>query len=133
MNQTAVNASAGFIGSIITYAFGGWNELLIFLLIAIGIDYGTGITAAIKEGNLNSEVGWWGLMKKILMVVAVFFAHRADIALELNVLMNGALYAFIANESISIIENYGRLGLPLPKQFKDMIAVLKNREDGRNG
>jgi len=127
--QHFLNLIAGAAGLVVTYAFGGWNELLSFFLIVIVIDYGTGMAASIKEKKgLNSEVGFWGLIKKVLMITAVFLAHRADIALNLDVLMYGAVYAFITNELISIVENYGRLGLPLPNAFKNLISILKSKE-----
>lgn len=132
--QYFFNSVVGAIGLIVSYAFGGWNELLSFFLIAIVIDYITGIGASIKEKQgLSSEVGFWGLIKKTLMIMAVFLAHRADIALNLDVLMYGALYAFIANEVVSIVENYGRLGLPLPNAFKNLITILKGKEDKTGG
>lgn len=128
MNQVEVTWFAGVTGATFSYFFGGWNGLLELFLLAIIVDYITGIAASFKEGTgLNSEVGWWGLMKKSLMIIAIGFAHRADIALGLDILMYGTLYAFLANELISIVENYGRLGLPLPDQFKKMIDILKNR------
>jgi len=126
--QTLVASATGILGSILTYAFGGWSELLSFFLLAIAIDYATGVAAAIKEkSGLSSDTGFWGLLKKALMIMAVFMAHRADIALEMNILMYGTLYAFLLNEIISIAENCGRLGVPLPQAFKNMITVLQGR------
>lgn len=128
MNQTAVNFSAGILGAFITYAFGGWNELLSFFLLAIAIDYATGIVASLKEKKgLSSEVGFWGLAKKGFMLLVVILAHRLDVLMQTDFVMDGAIYFYLANELISITENYGRIGLPLPKQVKKMIAILKDR------
>jgi len=126
--QTAATAGTGLIGLILTYSFGGWSELLGFFLLAIVIDYATGVGASVKEGQgLNSETGFWGLIKKALMILVIVLAHRADVALELEVLMYGTLYAFLLNEILSIAENCGRLGVPLPQAFKGIITVLKSR------
>ncbi|TCZ70982.1 holin [Paenibacillus albiflavus] len=127
--QPIFNSFVGAIGLLATYAFGGWSELLSFFLIVMVIDYGTGIAASIKEKKgLSSEVGFWGLIKKILMIIIVFLSHRADVALNLDIVMYGVIYAFLANELISIVENYGRLGLPLPNTFKNLITILKDKE-----
>ncbi|GGG55362.1 phage holin family protein [Paenibacillus radicis (ex Gao et al. 2016)] len=116
-------------GSIITFAFGGWVESLTVLVVAMGIDYISGILASIKEGRgLNSLFGAWGLAKKGLMLLVILLAHRVDILLDLhNATMGAATYFYIANELISITENYGRLGLPLPDRIRKIIEVLKDK------
>jgi toxin secretion/phage lysis holin len=135
VKQTVFNASAGVLGMIATYAFGGWTELLGFLLLAVVVDYATGVAAAIKEGALESSVGFWGITRKLLMFVVIMLAHRLDLLLDTNVIMIGAVYFYLANELVSITENYGRLGLPLPAQVKRIIAVLRDRGgyDDANG
>ncbi len=128
MNQTAFNFSAGVLGAVVTYAFGGWSELLGFFLLAIAIDYATGIVASLKEKKgLSSDIGFWGLLKKGFMLLVILLAHRLDVLMGTDVIMVGAIYFYLANELISITENYGRMGLPLPDQVKKMIAVLKDR------
>ena len=117
-----------FAGSAGTYFFGGWSELISFFLIAIAIDYVTGMLASIKEGHgLSSSVGSWGLAKKGLMLLVVILAHRLDILMGTDVIMIGAIYFYLANELISVTENYGRLGLPLPNKIKDIIAIFKQK------
>ncbi|MDD9266035.1 holin family protein [Paenibacillus sp. GCM10023248] len=127
----ALTTSTGVIGAILTYAYGGWSELLSLFFIAMVVDYITGIGASIKEEKgLSSKVGFLGIFKKFLMAVVVVLAHRMDILLGTNVLMTGAIYFYLANELISITENYGRLGLPMPPKLKEMIQVLKAKGDG---
>lgn len=109
IQQFSVNASLGLVGAIINFAFGGWSEALTFLLVLITFDYITGLAASIKNGEgLNSQIGFWGLCKKALMI--------------------GGIYFFIANELISVTENAGRMNLPIPPQLKKIIAVLKEKE-----
>ncbi|WP_139992431.1 phage holin family protein [Paenibacillus paridis] len=120
---------SGLLGLVITFAFGSWVESLTLLVVAMGIDYVTGVTASLKEGKgLNSAFGAWGLARKGLMLLVILLAHRIDILLELpNVTMGAAIYFYIANELISITENYGRMGLPLPDRVRKMIEVLKDK------
>ncbi|MDQ8736300.1 phage holin family protein [Paenibacillus sp. LHD-38] len=117
------------MGSILTFAFGSWQESLTLLVVAMGIDYVSGVAAAIKEGKgLNSVIGSWGLTRKGLSLLVILLAHRIDILLETNnVTMGAAIYFYLANELISITENYGRLGFPLPEQLRKIIAVLKEK------
>ncbi|SIQ93955.1 phage holin family protein [Paenibacillus macquariensis] len=117
-----------FLGSAGTYLLGGWSELISFFLLAILIDYVTGLAASIKEGNgLSSKVGFWGIAKKGLMILVVILAHRLDVLMGTDVIMIGSIYFYLANELISVTENYGRLGLPLPNKIKEIIAVLKQK------
>lgn len=128
--QVLVNTGAGFIGAIVSYAYGGWSEALSFLLLVIAIDIVTGMYASIKEGHgLSSTIGSSGLAKKGLMLLVILLAHRMDVLMETNVVMTGAVYFYIANELVSIVENYGRIGLPLPERVKSIIAILKGRAD----
>jgi toxin secretion/phage lysis holin len=128
LKQHLFNLGTSLLGTATAFAFGRWGDLLSFFLLAIAVDYVSGIAASLKEGNgLSSEVGFWGLLKKFLMIVVVFVAHRMDLLLGSDVLMVGAIYFYLANELISVTENYGRLGLPLPDQVKRVIAVLKDR------
>lgn len=119
----------GILGAIITFAFGSWVESLTVLLVAMGMDYVSGVAASIKEGKgLSSSLGAWGLARKGLMLLVILLAHRVDILLETNnITMGAAIYFYIANELISITENYGRIGLPLPEKIRKLIAVLKEK------
>lgn len=131
MSQTTINFIAGGIGGFVSYAYGGWSGVLELLLICIALDYLTGFAAAWKEKKLNSEIGFWGLIKKVLMLLAVMLGHRADMALGLNdVIMTGMVFAFLANELLSIAENYGRLGLPMSEHIRPILDVLKKKGGG---
>ncbi|MFD0697800.1 holin family protein [Paenibacillus sp. GCM10027628] len=128
MNQIGLNFAIAFLGTLLTYAFGGWNELLSLFILAIVIEYFTSIAVSIKESKcLNSQVGFWGLMRKGFMLLVIMLAHRADLLFNIDLMMTGALYFYLANEFISITENYGRMGLPLPNQIKQIIQVLRSK------
>lgn len=131
MNQIDFNLISATLGALATYAFGGWNELIGLFLMAILVDYVTGIAASMKEQRgLNSQVGFWGLARKGLMLLIIMLAHRMDILMGIDLMMTGAIYFYLANEFISITENYGRLGLPLPVFLKQMIQVLRSKGEG---
>ena len=130
MKQITLNSGIAVVGSFLTYLFGGWSELLAFLLFVIAADYVTGIFASIIEKKgLSSAIGYKGIIKKFGIIIIVALAHQLDGLLEMEVLMTGAIYFFLANELISITENYGRMNLPLPPQIKNIIKVLKDKND----
>lgn len=118
----------GVTGSIVSYAFGGWSGVLELLLIFFAVDYITGCAASIKTGKgLRSKVGMWGILKKGLMLLLVFLGHKIDTAMQMNFVMNATIYFWLANELISITENYGRLGFKVPGVFKKVITVLQEK------
>ncbi|WP_407671550.1 phage holin family protein [Paenibacillus guangzhouensis] len=129
LNQIALNTMTGIVGSVVTFAFGEWSQLLTFFLVAITIDYITGIAASLLEGQgLNSNTGFWGIARKVFMLFIIMLGHQMDLLLGTEIIMSGAIYFYLANELISITENYGRLGLPLPQKIRDMIQILKQRD-----
>lgn len=131
MNQIIINLISATLGAVATYTFGKWSELIDLFLMAILVDYVTGIAASMKEQQgLSSQIGFWGLARKGLMLLVIMLTHRLDILLDTDLLMTGAIYFYLANEFISITENYGRLGLPLPIFLKQMIQVLRSKGEG---
>ncbi|WP_397376169.1 holin family protein [Paenibacillus sp. sptzw28] len=130
MQQLMVCSVTALMGSLITFAYGLWSESLSLLLVAMGVDYLTGIAAALKEKRgLNSAIGSWGLAKKGIMLLVILLAHRIDVLLEVeNSAMGGAIYFYLANEFISITENLGRIGVPIPDRLRQLIEVLKNKK-----
>jgi len=130
MKLALLSSISGLLGAFITFAFGGWSQLLTILMLAVGIDYVSGVLAAIKSGKgLCSSVGFWGLARKGLMLLVILLAHHVDVLLGLqNVTMSAAIYFYLTNELISIAENYSRIGLPMPAVFSKIIKVLKEKE-----
>lgn len=126
----AVSTFTAISGAIVTFAFGGWDQLLSLLAIAMAIDYITGLAAAVRTGTgLNSNIGFWGLARKGLMLTVVLLAHRIDLIMGTDIIKGGAIYFYLVNELISITENYARIGLPLPNKLRQAIAVLKKQEE----
>lgn len=126
--QLQAGLISAFFGAAVSFSFGLWSESLTFLVVLMAIDYFTGVIAAIRSGSgLNSNIGFWGLFKKSLILLVMIIAHRLDILLGVEVIMGAAVYFYIANELLSIIENYGRIGLPLPNRLKKIVEVLRDR------
>lgn len=125
----SVSTFAAISGAFMTFAFGGWDQLLSLLAVAMAVDYITGLAAAVRTGKgLNSNVGFWGLARKGLMLTVILLAHRIDMLMGTDVIKGGAIYFYLVNELISITENYARIGLPLPDKLRQAIAVLKKQE-----
>lgn len=102
--------------------------MLHFMLICMAIDYLSGCAASIIEGKgLSSSVGFKGIMKKCFMIFSLWLAHYADIAVGVDWIMIGTIWFWIANELVSLAENYARMDLPFPEQLKKVIAIVKDR------
>ena len=128
----------GTVGSAIANLFGGWTEDLTTLLMFMGIDYVMGLAIAAfwkksgksKSGALNSISAWQGLIRKGCSLLVVLVGYRLDIAVGTNYIKTAVIIAFIANEAISIVENLGIMGIPLPSAITKAIDVLKNKSEG---
>ena len=130
----------GMLGSIITGAFGGWDGAFITLLIFMSIDYVSGLAVALvfrkspktKSGGGSSSVGWKGLCRKGMILLIVLVAYRLDLVLGTEYIRNTAIIGFIANETISITENAGLMGVPLPNVITKAIDILNDETGGDN-
>lgn len=126
----------GAIGSTIAYAFGGWDASVITLLIFMGIDYITGIIVAgvfhkstkSTSGALESRAGWKGLIKKAVTLLFVVIAVRLDALVGTTYIRDAVCIAFITNELLSIVENAGLMGIPIPEIITKAIDLLKSKE-----
>ena len=132
----------GVVGSALASLFGGWTAGMITLLIFMAVDYITGLSCAgvfkssakSKSGGLESRAGWKGLCRKGVTILVVLVAYRLDLLIGTNYIRDAVVIAFCANELISIVENCGLMGLPLPKPITKAIDILRNKseKDGDN-
>ena len=128
----------GIVGSYISQLFGGWSMDLQTLLLFMVVDYVSGLILAgvfkksekTKSGALSSNVGFKGLCKKIGILFCVLIAYRLDISIGTDYIRTAVIIAFIVNEAVSIIENVGLMGVPIPPVILKAIDVLKNKKDG---
>lgn len=131
-----VCTAAGMLGSFLAYLLGGWDEALITLIIFMTIDYITGLMVAgvfkksrkTETGGLESNAGFKGLCRKCMILLFVLIGVKLDLILGIDYIRNTVIIAFITNELISIVENAGLMGLPIPKVIIDAIDVLKKKE-----
>ena len=116
-------------GAAASFLFGGWSSLLSILLAFVVIDYISGITAAGLRGELNSEVGLVGIAKKVAIFGVVAVGHLVDTALgDAHLFRDAAIFFYLANEVLSILENIGRIGVPVPEKLKNAVEVLRQKE-----
>jgi len=136
--KDTILAGIGLFGSLIIAAFGGWNAGMIMLISFMAADYITGLIVAgvfkkspkSANGGLESKAGLKGICRKVVILFLVFVAGRIDIMMGSNFLMrNMVIIAFAANEAISICENAGLMGVPIPAPLKKAIDVLKKSGD----
>ncbi len=129
--NNAVKSILAAVCAVFGFIFGDLNGLMIALVALIILDYISGVIAAVVEKKLSSEVGAKGIAKKIFMLLIVAVANIVDINVigEGHVLKSVTVVFYIANECISLIENAGRLGVPVPKKLLDVLEQLKSKEE----
>lgn len=127
----------GAVGGILTVIFGGWNAMLTTLILFISIDYVTGLMVAgifrrspkTETGGLQSKIGWKGLVKKVVVLLLVVAAARIDLILGTSYIRNAVCIGFSCNELISILENAGLMGIPLPTALKNAVDLLQKKSN----
>ena len=127
--QLALSAVGGALG----WFFGGMDGLIYALLVFVIADYITGVMCAIADKNLSSEVGFKGICKKVLIFVMVGIGHIMDTYLIGNgeVLRTAVIFFYLSNEGVSMLENAGHLGLPIPAKLKDILEQLHDRTEDK--
>jgi toxin secretion/phage lysis holin len=127
VNKYLLISVAG-IGSFTLFLFGGWDYLLMVLVALTVIDYLTGVMAAFVEKQLASEAGFKGIAQKVIVFMLVAVANFVDTLLwEQTLIRDTTILFYIVNEIISITENAGRAGLPIPNALRKAIDLLKDR------
>ena len=144
MIQDYVCIAAGVVGTFLVKALGGWDESLTALMVFMTIDYITGVMVAAvfqnspktESGGIESKAGWQGLCRKCVTLLFVIIAHYLDLMLNVDYVRNGVIIGFLTNELISIVENAGLMGIPLPPVITKALDVLKNqkgvKKNGKN-
>lgn len=125
--QLIFTAVGGWLG----YFLGGCDGLLYALLAFVVADYITGVMCAVSDHKLSSEVGFKGICRKVLIFLLVGIANILDVQVigTGSILRTAVIFFYISNEGISILENAGHLGLPIPVKMKDMLAQLHDRSE----
>lgn len=137
--KTGICSIIGAIGAAISSFFGGWSTGLTTLVFFMAVDYISGLVVAgvfhnskkTDTGALESRAGWKGLCRKCMTFIYVLIAYRLDLAIGTNYIRDAVIIAFMVNELISITENAGLMGLPLPDAIKKAIDILQSK--GKEG
>lgn len=139
--KVAICGGIGVVGSVIAEVFGGWDAAMITLVTLMIIDYIMGVLVAAvwhnspksETGTLESRAGWKGLCRKGVILLIVLIAARLDILLSTsNIVRNAAIIGYSANELISIVENAGLMGVPIPSIIQKAIDVLQKKAEGED-
>ena len=125
--QIAITAIGGWLG----YFLGGIDGLMIALLIFMTLDYITGVMCAIINRELSSAVGFKGIFRKVLIFLLVGIANIIDVQVIGTgaVLRTAVIFFYISNEGVSLLENAGHLGLPIPEKIKTVLEQLHDRAE----
>lgn len=134
--KSVLLAVTGVVSSAVSALLGGFDMSLVTLLIFMAIDYVTGLIVAgvfhksqkSRTGALESRAGWKGLGRKGVTLLIVLVAARLDILLGVTFVRDGVVIAYIVNELLSIVENAGLMGIPIPDAVKNAIEALKTKE-----
>ncbi len=130
-------AALGAVGSAAATLFGGWDAGLATLLIFMGLDYVSGLVVAgvfhtstkTDTGTLESKARWKGLCRKVMTLFFVLVAYRLDLVIGTNYIRDAVIIAFIANETISLVENAGLMGVPLPAVIIKAVDILQKKTE----
>ncbi len=130
----------GIAGSAIASLFGGWSASLTTLLIFMLLDYLSGLIVAgvfhnspkTETGALESRAGLKGLIRKLSMLLFVLIGHRLGLAVGTSYIKDAVCIAFMANELISLVENAGLMGIPIPAVLRNAIDILKKKGSDKN-
>lgn len=125
--QFLFTAAGGWLG----YFLGGCDGLMIALVIFAVADYITGVMCAVADKKLSSEVGFKGICRKVIIFMLVGVAHVIDVNVIAtgSVLRTAVIFFYLSNEGVSLLENAGHLGLPIPEKLKVVLEQLHDRSE----
>jgi toxin secretion/phage lysis holin len=129
---TCIKAAFALLGGAITAVLGGWDLALQVLVLFVVLDYLVGLIAAWTEKSLDSRIGFRGIAKKIMLFVPVAVGYWLDVLLGQEILRSLAIWFYLANEGLSMLENLGRCGVPILTPLKDALEQLKKKGEGES-
>lgn len=124
----------GVMGVAAEVLFGTWSDALMALVVAMLIDYVSGVIAAYISPalSLNSQRGFRGILKKIMILLLVSLGHVLDTAMHQQIICIAVTYFFLGNEGLSIVENAAKAGVPIPTKLRDQLEQLMEEKEGRD-
>lgn len=118
------------LATVFIYLLGGWDVALICLVIAIILDYISGLIKAYTNKQLSSKIGFKGILKKVGILLIVMLSVLVDrVTGNTGAIRTLVIYYFVANEGLSILENLGQAGIPIPKGIKKALKILKDQNN----
>ena len=119
------------VGGWLGYFLGGYDGLLYALIVFMVVDYITGVMCAVNDKKLSSAVGFKGICRKVLILMLVGIANLLDVTIIGTgaVLRTAVIFFYLSNEGVSLLENAGHLGLPIPEKLKEILAQLHDRAE----
>ena len=119
------------VGGWLGWFLGSYDGLLYALLVFVIVDYITGVICAISDHSLSSETGFKGICRKVLIFILVGVANIMDVQVigTGSVLRTAIIFFYISNEGVSLLENAGHLGLPIPEKLKAVLEQLHDRAE----
>lgn len=129
MSKEIFNSTVAILATGVSAFLGGWDMALKVLAFFMVIDYASGLLTGLKNKNLNSEVMFWGGIRKcaILTVVAIAVLFDELVGNTTPIFRTLAIYYYVAREGLSVTENLGKLNVPIPSFFKDVLAQLHHK------
>ena len=123
------------VGGWLGWFLGGCDGLLYALVAFVVVDYITGVMCAVADKELSSEVGFRGIAKKVMVFLLVGIANILDVQVigSGSVLRTAVIFFYLSNEGVSLLENAGHLGLPIPEKLKGILEQLHDRAENEKG
>ena len=128
---------ASAVGAVIANSLGGWDTGLQTLVILMAVDYVTGVLCALvwkkspksTDGAFESNASFRGLIRKMVILLCVLVACRVDVYTGTDMARDAVILFFIANDGLSIVENLGIMGVPIPPAIQNAFAALKGKAE----
>ena len=137
MTRQLVFGLLSTVSAVVATALGGWDSALQTLLLVMLADYFTGVLCALvwkkspksSDGSFESKASFKGLLRKMAILLCVLVAVRIDLYTGTELVRDAVIVFFIANDGLSIVENLGIMGVPIPPMIRDAFAVLKGKQE----
>ena len=131
---TLIRAIFAAAGGALCWFLGGWDSLLLVLVVMVAVDYLTGWLRSVFEKRLSSTACWRGIAKKVMTFTLVGVAHVIGyhvIGIG-DAIRSAVILFYVSNEGLSILENAAAMGLPFPEKLKDILAILHDRQEEKD-
>jgi toxin secretion/phage lysis holin len=131
--KTTIGLIGAVLAGVLCNMLGGWDVWLKALVLFVVLDYISGVLAAATEKRLNSEIGYKGIIKKVFIFVLVAIAFQVDVLVRSEIIRIAVIGFYLGTEGLSILENAGKAGLPLPEPLRQALIQLRGEEKGEVG